>query len=188
MRETDSKLVGLDQVLQVKEERAAVQAALRALYNATVVSVSVNMPGRKKYGPDTMDLLYYAVSCLRGLFAAEAIGLCEERIIHAVAGPAALMAVRGDAETIKRLGMKVEQETAFGRLLDIDVFDKDGRQISRSSEGWDGRRCFVCEDQAITCMRAGRHSEQEVAAAVEELVQAFRAAEKQLRKETEACP
>ena len=171
------KTVTLDQVLQTKEERAAVQAELRSRYVTTVVGISVNMPGQVKYGQDSLDLIEYALARLRHLFAAVGIGLQETRWLHALAGPSAVLAVNGDAAVIKKLAMQVEQEHPFGRLLDIDVFDSAGLQISRTSSGQSGRRCFVCDEPAILCIRGKRHSAQEVADAAKAMLRDFRTRE-----------
>jgi len=174
MCENDSGIATLETVLRAKEERAAVQAELRSRYDATVVSVSVIMPGNRKVSRDTLDLIGYAVSRLRILLARERIFPAEERNLQAVGGPSTVFSTPGCAERIKRIAMLIEQETSFGRLLDIDVFDKSGRQLSRSSAGMEGRACFVCSGPAILCIRGRRHNAQEVAEAVERLLRIFR--------------
>ena len=169
-----AQLVTLEQVLQTKEERAAVQAELRSRYQAAVVSVSVNMPGQIKYDQDTRALIEYALTRLEVLFAAAGVRASETRRLPAVAGPAAVLAVEADAALLKRLAVQVEQEQPFGRLLDIDVFDAAGRQLSRDAVGLVGRRCFVCNEPAILCIRGRRHEVQEIAAAVAMLLEDFR--------------
>ena len=169
-----AQLVTLDQVLQTKEERAAVQAELRSRYQAAVVSISVNMPGKVKYDQDTLALIEYALARLQELFVAADCRVLETCWLHAVAGPAAVLAVAEDAAAIKRLAVQVEQEQPFGRLLDIDVFDAAGRQLSRDAVGLVGRRCFVCNEQAILCIRGRRHEAEEIAAAVAMLLEDFR--------------
>ena len=173
-RNGSAQPVSLEQVLQTKEERAAVQADLRSLYQAAAVSISVNMPGTVKYDRNTQALIEYALSRLQELFAAEGFLMLETRRLHAVAGPAAVLAVAEDAAAIKRLAVQVEQEQPFGRLLDIDVFDAAGRQLSRDAVGLVGRRCFVCNEPAILCIRGRRHEVQEIAAAVAMLLEDFR--------------
>lgn len=166
--------VTLEQVLQTKEERAAVQAELRRRYQAAVVSVSVNMPGPVKYDQDSLDLIEYALTRLQRLFAAAGLRPSETRRLPAVAGPAAVLAVETDAAMLKQLAVQVEEEQPFGRLLDIDVFDAAGQQLSRDSSGMSGRRCFVCDEPAILCIRGRRHDAQTVAVAVAVLLQDFR--------------
>ncbi|MCX7781796.1 MAG: citrate lyase holo-[acyl-carrier protein] synthase, partial [Negativicutes bacterium] len=83
--------------------------------------------------------------------------LLEERIYHTPAGPAAVVVFQGDAAHMKCLAVALETEEVYGRLLDIDVFTADGRQISRHSLGLPERGCFVCPENAVDCMRAKRH-------------------------------
>jgi len=165
--------VMLEQVLQTKEERAAVQAELRSRYQAAVVSISVNMPGTVKYDQDTLALIEYALSRLQEMFAAADFRVSETRRLPAVAGPAAVLAVKADAALLKQMAVQVEEEQPFGRLLDIDVFDAAGVQLSRNTARQPGRRCFVCDEPAILCIRGRRHDVQEVAAAVAALVATF---------------
>ncbi len=166
--------VTLEQVLQTKEERAAVQAELRSRYQAAVVSVSVNMPGQIKYDQDTLALIEYALTRLEVLFAAAGFRTSETRRLPAVAGPAAVLEVEADAALLKQLAVQVEEEQPFGRLLDIDVFDAAGVQFSRNSSRQGGRRCFVCEEPAILCIRGRRHDGEEITAAVAALLEDFR--------------
>lgn len=167
--------VTLEQVLQTKEKRAAVQAELRSRYHAAVVSVSVNMPGPVKYDKDSLDLIDYALARLESLFVVAGIALQETRRIPAVAGPAAVLAVEADSALLKQLAAQVEEEQPFGRLLDIDVFDAAGDQLSRNAAGLVAcRRCFVCDEPAILCIRGRRHSAQQIADAVAVLVEDFR--------------
>ena len=174
MQAMTTQPVTMEQVLQTKEERAAVQAELRSRYQAAVVSVSVNMPGQIKCDQDTLALIEYVLTRLQVLFVAAGLRASEVRRLPAVAGPAAVLAVEADAAQLKQLAVQVEEEQPFCRLLDIDVFDAAGVQLSRDAAGQSGRRCFVCEEPAILCIRGRRHDAQAVADAVAVLLQEFR--------------
>ena len=52
------QIITLEDVLAAKEQRAKLQAELRDRHGATVVSVTINMPGAVKYSADTLNLLY----------------------------------------------------------------------------------------------------------------------------------
>ena len=170
------QIITLEDVLAAKEQRAQLQAELRCRNGAAVVSVTVNMPGSVKYSADTLNLLYYAMQELRERIRERHFPLREERLLHLPAGPTALMAVAGNAAKIKEIGMEIEQTTKFGRLLDIDVFDSDGRQINRAGSGHMARPCFVCDGSAVECMRERRHDPEEILAAVKNLLLEYRAA------------
>lgn len=177
MKNRERKTIGLQEVLDAKERRAGVQAELRSLHQAGVISISVNMPGNVKYCEDTIRLLYTAVAKIREALATGDFVLLEERILHDRGGPAALLAVRGNAADLKRMGVSLEEKEPYGRLLDIDVFDAAGRQFTRSGEGLPARRCLVCAGTAIDCMRGRRHRPEEVLKAARDLLVRHRAEE-----------
>ena len=166
--------VTLEQVLQTKEERAAVQAELRSRYHAVIVSISVNMPGVVKRSPDVLALIEYALARLQDLLKAEEIQSFELRRLDAVAGPSAVLAVKGNAENLKKMAIRIEKEHLFARLLDIDVFDELGFQISRTSLGQERRGCFVCKKTALNCIRDRNHSKGDLTERVDAMLGKFR--------------
>ncbi len=176
MSDTDISPLTLKKILAAKEQRAQLQNALRELYKSAVVSITVNMPGPVKYTTETVELLQYAVNELRQKIMTASFELYEERTLHLITGPTALLAVQGPANALKEIGMAVEQSTTYGRLLDIDVFDGEGRQINRESGGTGARQCFVCKRTAIECIRERTHSRQEIQTAVNKLLLDFKAA------------
>ncbi len=166
-------IVTLTDVLDTKEQRAAYQQELRERHRSPVISLTVNMPGPVKYTAEIMDMLYGVTAKLRSLLAANGLAMKEERICHLPAGPAVLLAVDGDAAGLKRYAVQLESGLPYGRLLDIDVFTAEGRQISRSDIGLASRTCFACQCPAIECMRSSTHSRQEIQAAVDRLLTAY---------------
>lgn len=175
MSNYQQQAVNLQQILDAKERRAQLQAELRLLYDAAVVSITVNMPGGFKYNRDTVALIYSAVDKVKAHVERERFQLLEERICHAVTGPAALLAIQGKPDTIKAFAVAIETEAEYGRLLDIDVFDADGRQINRAAQGLPARTCFVCSADAVSCMRLGRHSQAEITSMVRRLFTQYHA-------------
>jgi len=171
------KEVTLDEVLAGKEKKAQVQDELRRLHNATVVGIAVNMPGSVKYCAETADLALAALAELRRCLREAGLGVREERVYHLPTGPLAVLAVEGGAETVKRLAVAVETGEWSARLLDIDVYGADGRQLSRADLGLPARECLVCANDAVLCIRARSHEPEEVLAAACGLITAFRAAQ-----------
>ncbi|MCX7781795.1 MAG: citrate lyase holo-[acyl-carrier protein] synthase, partial [Negativicutes bacterium] len=62
MQKHPSQIVTLEDVLDAREQRAQIQAELRAAYGAPVVSITVNMPGNIKYSEETVSLVYRALA------------------------------------------------------------------------------------------------------------------------------
>lgn len=175
MQQLQSQRVSLQHILDAKERRAHMQAELRSCYRASVVSITVNMPGNVKYNDDTVTLVYKALDAVRTSIKNSGFILLEERIYYCFTGPAALIAVSGDASKLKSAAVSIEEEHAYSRLLDIDVFDESGQQINRKNQGLPSRRCLVCAETAVNCMRAQRHSPEEVLKVVREMILQHRA-------------
>lgn len=167
----------LEDVLAAREKRAGLQAEMRAAHHASIVSLSINMPGSIKYTEDVVSLLYTALGKLRQRFFALGFSLLEERIYHVIAGPGAVLAVGGEAAQIKRAAVELEEEASYARLLDIDVFMPEGKQLSRTDIGLPLRTCLVCQGEAVLCMREQKHDRNEVVSAAYRLLASYKAQE-----------
>lgn len=66
--------------------------------------------------------------------------------------------VKTDATELKKLMVKIEENTKAGRLLDIDIFNESGIQISRSDLNLPERKCIICDKDAKICMRESNHN------------------------------
>lgn len=67
------------------------------------------------------------------------------------------------AESAKRLAIKLEEQLAAGRLLDIDVFAENGQKLSgRNIRG--PRTCLLCGEDAFICARSRAHNTEELRA------------------------
>jgi len=165
------KLLSLEDVLAGKEARQLRQHNFKVKYETTIVSITVNMPGPVKDMPILRRLRDYAVKELK-----EALYVVAVEEINVATGPEALVAVDADGWIVKNIGIKIEEGYSFSRLLDIDVFSADGCLLSRREKG-EGRGCFVCGGETIVCMREQQHSQKDIALAVEEMLNQFKAYE-----------
>jgi holo-ACP synthase CitX len=84
-------------------------------------------------------------------------------------GPAAFITTKTDAEIIKRLCIEAEETIPFGRILDIDVMDYEGKPISRNDLGLAPRKCFICDNPAALCVSRKLHSSEEIYTYVERI-------------------
>ena len=173
MHEIAGEALTLEQVLSAKERRAAVQAQLRTQYEAEILSMSLNMPGTVKYQARWLGMLTDAADELRDAFHQQAWRLCEERLIHDPAGATLLMAVKGDAAEIKKMAVNLEETKPWGRLLDLDVFSRDGGQINRDTLKLPPRTCLVCDEIAAVCVRSMRHDREAVMTAAYKLAETY---------------
>ena len=165
---TEAAQVTLTTMLAAKEARAARQQELLQKYGGSLASITVNLPGPNKNRPEALALVQYAVSTLAELFDAS---FQETQAL--VTGPVGFVCCSAPAEMLKRAAMTIEETGTFGRLLDIDVFTEAGVLLSRGEDAKYKRRCFLCEQPAIICMRERRHRAEELEAAVQSMFHDF---------------
>jgi holo-ACP synthase/triphosphoribosyl-dephospho-CoA synthase len=170
------KQITLEAVLAAKERLASLQAELRSNYNLPVVSFTINIPGSTKDSPDIQNLLRAAVERFRSISQDNGFSIAEERFIYPLTGPSAVLAVGGEPDKLKQACISIEESSFHARLFDIDVFDANGKQISRASLGHCERTCFLCTQPAVLCRRLGKHSNEEIGQNVAARQQEFAAA------------
>ncbi|MEG6584345.1 triphosphoribosyl-dephospho-CoA synthase CitG [Dendrosporobacter sp. 1207_IL3150] len=161
--------VTLNDMLIAKEVRKNRQDEMRQNNAYPIVSITINMPGQEKDSPILRKLRDYAVGEIRNQ-----LEVIKEYTSNALTGPEAILAVKGDAKYIKALAVAIEEQYSFTRLLDIDVFSNEGQLISRHESG-QKRKCLICNDLAVLCMREGRHNAVELSLAVRQLIDQFSA-------------
>ena len=163
--------ITLADILTAKETRYKTQTIFREKYETSLVSITINMPGAVKDMPVLRRLRDYAVQEVRKRF-----NVLGEEQVNLVTGPEAFVAVDEEAWSIKSIVMEIEEQYPFARLLDIDVFTKDGGLLSRQDQG-QGRGCFVCGGETVVCRREQKHTQQELEQVVEKMLNQFRAYE-----------
>ncbi|MCE5285199.1 MAG: triphosphoribosyl-dephospho-CoA synthase CitG [Pelosinus sp.] len=161
------KALQLSDILAAKEARACRQGEMRAEYNLPLISITINMPGNRKDTIYTRQLVDYAVRQI-----SQNMDIVAMRRINPGTGPECLLAVSGIAQEIKSHTVQIEEAQPFGRLLDLDVFAAEGTQLSRAEQGI-LRKCLVCGGPAVDCMRTRRHSGEDLAKAVQILIDNF---------------
>jgi holo-ACP synthase / triphosphoribosyl-dephospho-CoA synthase len=126
----------------------------------TVVSLRPNIPGTDKNNY-LGYLLINAFSCLVHSFDFE-----EYKYQTNSDGPyVTFMSNKIDGETMKKEMILLEENHPIGRFIDIDVYNKT-EGFSRKQK----RKCFICGNEVIECMRNQNHSFLELMLVIEESV------------------
>lgn len=132
--------------------------------------MSVNVPGADKQPPGIDRLFGCAVEAV----TARVPGAALEAEGTDVLGPFRALSVRVRARAgvadLKRAMADLERALPAGRLLDLDVYGRQGEPVDRTSLGLPPRSCLVCDAPARECIRAGRHTREQLAAAVASLL------------------
>ncbi len=155
--ENDPGALSFDDLLASRERRARRQAALLRRHEASLVCLTIVMPGPVKNNPWTRRSLGEGAACLDEL--------CEHRNWPVLArerysppsGPEAYQVIDADPAVLKRAAVELEEASPIGRLWDLDVFSPGMKALSRSAFGLPPRRCLVCSRPARECARAQRH-------------------------------
>jgi holo-ACP synthase CitX len=135
-----------------------------------VLFLSMNIPGALKNPPGAGTLFTWALERLAEAYPDRAVleTTCD------LLGPFAVLGLNHTINGVKRYCMTLEASQPAARLVDLDVFDSQGRQIDRSVLSLPPRPCLLCERTAAECIRLGRHSYSDLTDKTDELLSPFR--------------
>ena len=159
--------VGLREILDSRERRAASQGTLRERHAMPVLSYTLNIAGPIKRTELLRRGFDLGLRRLAEQLARHGLRPAEELRTEAPTGDEWLCAIPGEPLTLKRLTCAVEDADALGRLMDVDVLDPQGRKIERGEVGLPPRRCLLCEREARLCGRSRAHPEEALFARAE---------------------
>lgn len=154
-----------DDLLEAREKRVQLIAKLQKRYETPLLVLRVNYPGLKKSNAVTLSIIQ-DMSAL--ICAISGDRVCFKSLHQGAEGPIFLAAIEEDVLVLKRAAMDLEEQHTLGRCLDIDVYDRSGKSLSRQELGYPSRKCYLCDDSAHHCVRARRHSEAKVIEYIEE--------------------
>lgn len=162
----------LEQILQARDDRYALQTSLIEKYNSPLVSCTMNIPGPDKNSP----LIQASFDKAMEVFLQQNQGVLEE-VAHRdlETGPERFYIVLGGTNlyALKRRLAFFEQVFPIGRWLDIDLKDSDGVAITRKGIALEQRKCLLCKRPAKECARSKRHSLEDLLAYTEKELQLF---------------
>jgi holo-ACP synthase CitX len=154
-------------LLEAREARARQLASLAGSDpEMTPIVVSTNVPGPDK-SPPGLDAVF------AGARAALLEALPGSRVAaegRDALGPWAILACREAPASAKARCVGIEASLPAGRLMDLDVYDGEGRQVDRRALGLPPRRCLVCDEPAVDCIRLARHAPSDLNAAIARLL------------------
>lgn len=190
-------MITLNELLASRDARHATQQKLLAEHSGkTLVCLTVVMPGSVKRNQQSLTAAHAAVEAMRkafgikenkGLFPLETPETPETLVPLENPEPPAPTLLELDLETgyeaylitpmplleAKRIAVNIEDTHPLGRLFDIDIINADGVPVSRDAIGEKPRRCLVCDHEARYCMRMRWHTQEEIWAKINEMVDSY---------------
>lgn len=159
--------VSLNQILEARERRAALQRSTLSTYGGPLLCFTMNLAGPVKRSP-LSDFAFLAGERMiqsRGFHVRQHIRLRQPT------GMEAIYALEADPYALKAVAMELEEALPVGRLFDMDVIGLDGMKLPRPQP----RTCLVCGGPAAPCARSRAHGLEAVQAATASLLEAFAA-------------
>lgn len=187
-------MITLHELLASRDARHATQQKLLAEHSGkTLVCLTVVMPGSVKRNHQSLTAAHAAVEAMRKAFGIkENKGLSTLETLENLVPlenpePPAPTLLELDLETgyeaylitpmplleAKRIAVNIEDTHPLGRLFDIDIINADGVPVSRDAIGEKPRRCLVCDHEARYCMRMRWHTQEEIWAKINEMVDSY---------------
>lgn len=148
-----------EDILAEREKRVYEQEKLIKKYKSSFVCIRVNYPGVLKN--DCVSIGIMKIIC------DTTITVFKDHILYksfdiTAEGPMLTIILNKLGYDTKKKTIEIEENHPLGRFVDIDVYDKYNKSLSRKDLGLDSRRCYICEDYAHICVRQRKHSEKEI--------------------------
>lgn len=145
-------------ILDDREERVNLKDNLVRDYHSTVIMMRTNYPGTQKDNILTRNIMDIMYPKLKSVFN----DCVSNYVIYTAEGPVAIIVANEDAYAAKKKAVSLEENHILGRCMDIDVYDFEGKSVSRTQLGLVPRKCYICKDMAQNCVRSGKHSKEEI--------------------------
>lgn len=159
------------ELLAARDAREALLGSILAEAATTIIFASTAVPGPHKRPPGIDALLRWGVDRLKHRINACQLLLSESDLL----GPYAVLSVGAEPRIAKLTCLTIENDHPAARLLDLDVYAADTARIGRVDVGEPPRRCLLCEQPAVNCIRLNRHSMEALLERVQYLLEAFNA-------------
>ena len=187
--------VSVEDMMEARERRARLQEQLIQTYQVPVVSFTLNIPGPVKILPGTEEFFRRGSESVRQVLKQASVPILFETQLWEHTGLELFLCADTKPETLKQITSSLEEDTAGGRLYDIDIIRTDKSKVSREEIGLPGRRCLLCGEPAHACSRSRKHTVEELVSRIQQLMaedaflnHLYLAARKSLTDEVSATP
>lgn len=163
----------IEEILRSRENRGLKQEALIDQYESTLISFTLNTPGKVKSGELLSRVHAEGMKRIMERLESENIPIIYHEIKKYKTGDEAYLVIDCDAKSLKSITVKMENTHPLGRLFDIDVFDASGQQIKRHVIGVEKRTCVICGGITEVCRHENSHSIDEVIEKYKQIINEF---------------
>lgn len=159
------------EILDAKEKRWHKRQFLSSQYKSTIITITVCLPITFRIGKDMDQLFFMMYDKVCDFLSKKNIVVVHSEVCVSADGYEAYLVVLPEEVYVKKACIEAENELVFGRILDMDVMNKNGVQIGRAELCIPPRKCFVCDLPAALCISQKRHTAAEVVNSINLLMQ-----------------
>lgn len=173
MKDINSDMKILIDILDSKEARVNRQKELLANYPYTLISFTLNIPGSVKNSNLYRKIHKEGMSVLLSKLNELNIPVVHLETIDKVTGEEGFISVDYDSVKTKNIVVNIEDTHYLGRIFDLDVFDVNHNHIGRSDIRKKPRKCLICDKDALVCMRLKSHGYDELVSRVKDIGKSY---------------
>ncbi|NHJ49972.1 MAG: citrate lyase holo-[acyl-carrier protein] synthase [Asgard group archaeon] len=156
-------------MLETKEQRWQKQKELVKKFKVNLLSFKFNIPALPKADEPIKKAFVKSLNDFSKYLFMNRISFDYISGETTVLGFEAYLISKHPARKLKELTIAFEEDYPIGRILDIDVMDQKGNYLDRENK----RKCFLCDDSAIKCIRTRKHSLKDLRKFVDEKISFF---------------
>lgn len=164
--------VSLEDMLQAREGRSFRQKSLMEKYpHASLLCATMNIPGPVKTSEKLGQAFTVIIDMVKKTLADH---ILFDKTISPKTGWEYYMVSTLPAFELKKRLIAIEESSDLGRLMDLDVLEKDETglliPISRTDLGKEPRKCFICSEVAKECGRSRKHSVEQMQEVISQMI------------------
>lgn len=147
-----------DSILIDREKRLnKVKEFFLANPNDSLIVIKTNIPGNNKNYPFVSYLTKVFLNVLKSTYNFFFI-----HFYKSFDGPYFFCGIKGKDENIKKHLIKIEDSHELGRFIDLDYFINPANSLSRRNLNLPVRKCVLCNNDALYCIKADNHSTKDI--------------------------
>lgn len=162
--------VTLQDMLDAREARAAMQREMLAEHRRPLVSFTLNIPGEYKSYRLADEAFREGAGEIRRRLMMRGWAILAHRERPLATGHEGYFAVAADVGAVKAAMVDLEETHPLGRLFDADVLGADGAPLRGVDRERKERPCLLCDRSVWECARDRRHPARELALAAARLL------------------
>ena len=141
--------VSMQEILDARERRVFKQNELLSRFQKPLLCFTMNIAGPVKNSPTIRQGFALGLKLLEDQFRVAGIRVLHREQCTGNTGNEAVFVLDSAPLEVKAVTTQIEDQTAVGRLFDMDVLCPDGRKVDRQELGLPGRRCLICGGMAL---------------------------------------